>query len=68
MTKSDGFAFMRGDMQRWSELVHIAADFTLMQPMGGSASRGFDMSPARMAEMARYFRAAALARGQGMGE
>jgi ketosteroid isomerase-like protein len=49
-------AFMRGDMQRWSELVHIAADFTLMQPMGGSASRGFDMSPARMAEMARYFR------------
>src|SRR5690242_3083082 len=25
-------AFMRGDMQRWSELVRIAADFTLMQP------------------------------------
>jgi ketosteroid isomerase-like protein len=49
-------AFMRGDMQRWSELVRIAADFTLMQPFGGPASRGFDPSPARMAEMARYFR------------
>jgi ketosteroid isomerase-like protein len=49
-------AFMRGDMQRWSELVRIAADFTLMQPFGGPPSRGFDMNPARMAEMARYFR------------
>ncbi len=49
-------AFMRGDMQRWSELVRIAADFTLMQPFGGPPSRGFETSPARMAEMARYFR------------
>jgi ketosteroid isomerase-like protein len=49
-------AFMRGDVQRWSELVHIAADFTLMQPFGGPPSRGFDTSPARMAERARYFR------------
>jgi ketosteroid isomerase-like protein len=49
-------AFMRGDMQRWSELVRIAADFTLMQPFGGPPSRGFDMSPARLAERARYFR------------
>src|SRR5204863_2891198 len=49
-------AFMRGDMQRWSELVRIAADFTLMQPFGGPPSRGFDMSPGRMAERARYFR------------
>jgi ketosteroid isomerase-like protein len=49
-------AFMRGDIQRWSELVRIAADFTLMQPFGGPPSRGFDMSPARLAELARYFR------------
>jgi ketosteroid isomerase-like protein len=49
-------AFMRGDMQRWSELVHIAADFTLMQPFGGPPSHGFDRNPVRMAEMARYFR------------
>jgi ketosteroid isomerase-like protein len=49
-------AFMRGDMQRWSELVHIAADFTLMQPFGGPPSHGFNMNPERLAELARYFR------------
>jgi ketosteroid isomerase-like protein len=49
-------AFMRGEMYRWSELVNIAPDFTLMQPFGGPPSRGFDQSTTRMAEMARYFR------------
>ena len=49
-------AFMRGDMKRWLELARIAADFTLMQPFGGPASRGFNASPARMTEMAQYFR------------
>ena len=49
-------AFMRGDMDRWSELTRIASDFTLMQPFGGPASHGFDKSPKRLAELARYFR------------
>jgi ketosteroid isomerase-like protein len=49
-------AFMRGDMERWSKLVRIARDFTLMQPFGGPASHGFDASPSRLAEMSRYFR------------
>ena len=49
-------AFMRGDMQRWAELVRIAPDFTLMQPFGGPVSHGFDKSPQRLAEMSRYFR------------
>jgi ketosteroid isomerase-like protein len=49
-------AFMRGDMHRWSELVPIAPDFTLMQPFGGPASHGFDARPERLAEMSRYFR------------
>lgn len=31
-------AFMRGDMQRWSELVPIAPDFTLFQPFGGDGN------------------------------
>ncbi len=48
-------AFMRGDMQRWSDLVPIAPDFTLMQPFGGPASHGFDTRPERLAEMSRYF-------------
>ena len=49
-------AFMRGDMERWSKLVRIAPDFTLMQPFGGPATRGFDTSPQRLAELSRYFR------------
>jgi ketosteroid isomerase-like protein len=49
-------AFIRGDMERWSELVHIAPDFTLMQPFGGPASHGFDSSPKRLAELSQYFK------------
>ena len=55
-TEAQAAAFMRGDMQRWSELVRIADDFTLMQPFGGPASHGFDASPERLAQLAKYFR------------
>src|SRR5262245_40440110 len=47
-------AFMRGDMDRWSSLVRIAPDFTLMQPFGGPTSHGFDNSPRRLSELAQY--------------
>jgi ketosteroid isomerase-like protein len=49
-------ALMCGDMERWSNLVDIAPDFTLMQPFGGPASHGFDTSPARLAELAKFFK------------
>lgn len=49
-------AFMRGDMDRWSGMTRIADDFTLMQPFGGEASRGFDNGPERLAQLASYFR------------
>ena len=49
-------AFMRGDMDRWLGLAHIAPDFTLMQPFGGPASHGFDASPERLAELAQFFK------------
>jgi len=49
-------AFMRGDMDRWFGLAHIAPDFTLMQPFGGPASHGFDASPERLARLAQYFK------------
>jgi ketosteroid isomerase-like protein len=48
-------AFMRGDMEGWARLVRIAPDFTLMQPFGGPASRGYDTSPKRLAQLAQYF-------------
>jgi ketosteroid isomerase-like protein len=49
-------AFMRGDMDQWSGMTRIADDFTLMQPFGGEASRGFEMSPERLARLASYFK------------
>ena len=49
-------AFIRGDVDRWAKLTRIASDFTLMQPFGGPASHGFDTSPKRLAELAKYFR------------
>jgi ketosteroid isomerase-like protein len=49
-------AFMRGDMQRWAEIVAIAQDFTLMQPFGGPATHGFATRPEHLADMSRYFR------------
>ena len=54
-TEARASAFMRGDMGKWSSLTRISDDFTLMQPFGGEASRGFDMSPERLARLARYF-------------
>jgi len=55
-TETRASAFMRGDMARWSGMTHIAEDFTLMQPFGGEASRGFKNSPERLAQLASYFR------------
>ena len=55
-TEARASAFMRGDMDKWAGLTRIADDFTLMQPFGGEASRGFDMSPERLARLASYFR------------
>lgn len=49
-------AFMRGDMDRWFSLARPSPDFTLMQPFGGEASHGFDASPSRLSELARFFR------------
>jgi ketosteroid isomerase-like protein len=55
-TEAQASAFMRGDMEQWSALVRIAGDFTLMQPLGGAASHGFDSSREHLAQLARTFR------------
>jgi ketosteroid isomerase-like protein len=55
-TEARASAFMRGDIDKWADQTRIADDFTLMQPFGGEASRGFDMSPARLARLASYFK------------
>ena len=56
LTEARSAAFMRGDMDRWSRMIRFSDDFTLMQPFGGPASRGFDAGPERLAQLASYFR------------
>ena len=48
---------IRGDVRTYLALVPHADDYTLMAPFGGAPVRGFDASPGRVAELARYFQA-----------
>lgn len=54
-------ALMRGDIERYNELVTLAPDFTLMSPFGGTPSRGRDYTPERLQAMGRFFRNGVLA-------
>jgi ketosteroid isomerase-like protein len=49
-------ASVRGDIGGCLALVGHADDYTLMAPFGGAPTRGFDASPGRLADLARYFR------------
>ncbi len=49
-------ALVRGEIDRYLSLVSHADDYTLMAPFGGAPRRGFDTSPARLAELSRFFR------------
>ena len=47
-------ALMRGDVDRYREIVEYAEDFTLFSPFGGEPTRG--MTPERFARMGRFFK------------
>ncbi len=47
-------ALVRGDVDRYAELVTLASDFTLMSPFGGTPSRG--NSPEAIERMRKFFR------------
>jgi ketosteroid isomerase-like protein len=49
-------ALMRGDVDRYRALVPIARDFTLMAPVGGTPTRGSDMTREAWEAMGRFFR------------
>jgi ketosteroid isomerase-like protein len=48
-------ALMAGDVDRYLALIHHADDYTLLNPAGGPARRGFDDSPESRIAMARMF-------------
>jgi ketosteroid isomerase-like protein len=48
-------AIMAGDIDRYLAFIHHAEDYTLLNPAGGPARRGFDDSPQSRSAMARMF-------------
>jgi len=56
LTTVSEIAWVLGEMQRYLSLISHSEDFTLMSPLGGTPRRGFDSSPARLAELSRFFR------------
>jgi ketosteroid isomerase-like protein len=49
-------ALMRGDMDRYSSLITVADDFTLMSPFGGKPSRGSMTTREQREAIGRFFR------------
>jgi ketosteroid isomerase-like protein len=49
-------ALMRGDINRYLELITLTEDFTLMSPFGGAPTRGSQLTSERMEAMGRFFR------------
>jgi ketosteroid isomerase-like protein len=49
-------ALMRGDVDRYLELVAISEDFTLMSPFGGKPSHARNYTPATWEGMKTFFR------------
>jgi len=49
-------ALMRGDIERYSDLVALTDDFTLMSPFGGKPTYAAEYTPERMEAMGRFFR------------
>lgn len=55
-TQQAATALIRGDINAYVELIRHADDYTLMQPFGGPATRGFDRRPENLAALGRFFR------------
>ena len=54
LSEQSNAALLRGDIERYNALIHLAADFTLMSPFGGETTRV--PSPERMQEIGKFFR------------
>jgi len=59
-TEQANQALVRGDIAKYIELTRHAKDYVLMNPFGGTPTRGFDDTPERRAGMAKFFRTGTL--------
>src|SRR5262245_15893895 len=53
-------ALVRGDIDGYLSLIGHSPDYTLMNPFGGSPTRGFVDTPERRAGMAKFFKSGTL--------
>ena len=49
-------ALVRGDIKRYSDLIKITDDFTLMSPFGGTPTQAAAYTPERLEAMGRFFK------------
>lgn len=49
-------ALMRGDLDRYLDLISFTEDFTLMSPFGGTPTRSADLTGKTLQAMGRFFR------------
>jgi hypothetical protein len=54
-SKDSNAALLRGDIERYNQLVTLGADFTLFSPFGGEPTRGAP-TPEGMTRMGKFFR------------
>ena len=59
-TEKANQALVRGDIDEYIALTHHAKDYVLMNPFGGTPSRGFEDTPERRAGMKQFFKSGTL--------
>jgi ketosteroid isomerase-like protein len=57
LTAEAASALIRGDARAYLARIKLADDYTLMQPLGGEATRGFDASTQNPEAMERFYQA-----------
>jgi hypothetical protein len=60
LSEESNDVLLRGDIDRYRELITLSDDFTLMSPFGGTPTRGADMTDESWNRMGRFFRNGAL--------
>jgi ketosteroid isomerase-like protein len=56
LSEESNAALMRGDIDRYQELISLTDDFTIMAPFGGTPTRRVDFTSEQMSAMGRFFK------------
>lgn len=56
LSEESNATLMRGDIEKYRDLISFTDDFTLMAPFGGKPTRRADITDERMNAMGRFFK------------